>query len=296
MANELILKAPAKVNLYLEVQSKRPDGYHEIISIFQMVSLYDILQFRSLKKENALYLKGSFNIPESKNIITKAVRMFREETGLIRGVQIIVEKRIPQGAGLGGGSSDAAATLSGLNRLAETKLSGKRLLELAASLGSDVPFFLSSAAAFVRGRGEVIEVLKPRSDYFLIIVYPGIEINTEDAYSWYDEQEARSKNGNIRRPRDEIVENYLNQSVGKWYLYNSFQSVLEQRFPQIKSIIRCLKELGADGAGISGSGSAVMGIFSMQKGAERALKELKGTHPMVAMVNPLEKMPYDALE
>ncbi|MBA7671818.1 putative 4-diphosphocytidyl-2-C-methyl-D-erythritol kinase [subsurface metagenome] len=147
MGKALTLKVPAKVNIHLEVLGKRPDGYHEIVSIFQMVSLYDVLQISSLKYENAFHLEGDFNIKESENLITKTVHLFRKRTGLAGGIQIKVRKCIPPGAGLGGGSSNAAATLKGLNLLLAAELSPIRLKSLAAELGSDIPFFLTWPAA-----------------------------------------------------------------------------------------------------------------------------------------------------
>ena len=136
--------SPAKVNLHLEVYPKREDGFHPILSIFQMISLYDEIEIRSLTVSNVCTIDGNFDFPPEENIIWKSWNLFRRETGIRRGVAFSVVKRIPRGAGLGGGSSNAGAALRGLNRLFETGISSRRLAELGSEAGSDVPFFCTA--------------------------------------------------------------------------------------------------------------------------------------------------------
>ena len=154
MRSEARTLAPAKINLHLEIGSRRPDGFHELVSIFQAVNLFDTLLVRVAGGAGEMRLAGEFGFPPSQNIVTRAVEAFRAETGIADGLEVSVDKRIPMGAGLGGGSSDAAATLRCLRALLCPRLPMERMEALAASLGSDVPFFLGAAARAGRGKGR----------------------------------------------------------------------------------------------------------------------------------------------
>jgi 4-diphosphocytidyl-2C-methyl-D-erythritol kinase len=231
MGSALDIDAPAKVNLTLHVGERRADGYHRLISLFQMISLYDRIRIRSLKTDDSYRLEGDCGVPAEENIITRAVELFRRRTGLRRGVRIQVEKNIPLGGGLGGGSSDAAAVLVGLNQLFAGGLDDGGLCSLAAELGSDIPFFLGKAAALVSGRGEIVEPLTPRRDYALVLVYPGFPVDTREAYLWLDARRSeRSGPGGARRgdalqsrPAGpaELKRMYSHTAPASWTLFNS---------------------------------------------------------------------------
>ena len=171
MLQEVSVSAPAKINLHLGVLGARGDGYHDIVSLFQAVSLCDDISVSRGGTDGEIDLRGCSAVPVERNIITAAICGFRRETGLTSGVRVRVEKRIPMAAGLGGGSSDAAATLRCLCALFPDAMSPPAMLSLGAELGSDVPFFLVAAAALVEGRGERVCPVKPRTDYAVVAVH-----------------------------------------------------------------------------------------------------------------------------
>jgi 4-diphosphocytidyl-2-C-methyl-D-erythritol kinase len=303
MGRAVDIVAPAKVNLYLKIGGRRPDGYHQLISLFQMVSLYDHIRIRSLKTEDAYRLDGDFGFPAEENIITRAVRVFRKNTGARRGVRIQVKKGIPLGAGLGGGSSDAAAVLAGLNQMLETGLDPAALRSLAVELGSDIPFFLTAPAAVVRGRGEIVEPVAARSDYALVLVYPGFPVITGEAYRWLDTYRRDSggaqqagQSQDLLEVTDDLKQIYTQARPGEWTLFNSFAPLLKARFPLLEEIITALKKTGAAAAGVSGSGSTIFGLFNLREEARKAARVLKNAYMLVKFVEPLEISPCTGLE
>ena len=295
--DELSCLAPAKVNLYLKVLGRRQDGYHEILSLFQMVSLYDTLNICSLKRKNVLQLEGNFDCSARENLIFQAVEIFRRETGINNGWRIIVEKRIPAGAGLGGGSSDGATTLSALNTLCKSPLRPDQLIKLGFALGSDVPFFLAAPAACIGGRGDQIQPLVPRTDINLVIIYPGFKINTAAAYRWLDIKKLVNpdtfKSGVAA---GKIIKMYRYEPVNRWKLENTFTAAIEERFPQISRLRKELKEIGALYSGLSGSGSTVFAIFDRHSMAERAKSILTGSYALVKNIHALDKIPVGTLK
>ena len=259
-ALNLTVLAPAKVNLHLAVLGRRPDGFHDIESVFLAVDLADTLHFELLERENDVEIvlepgseQCSVPIPLEKNIIFKALSLFKAKTGFSKGLRIKVEKRLPIGGGLGGGSSNAASTLLALNKLAVTALNRDLLLEMGASLGSDVPFFLhETAAALVTGRGEKIEALSPPS-VFLTLVNPGFSSDTAAAYKLLDNKREGKENVQLRPAVKKIAFDLF---------FNDFLPVFEERESSVyNSIISQLIDLGADYANLSGSGSTCFGIF-----------------------------------
>ncbi len=168
----LTVQAPAKLNLTLEVLGKRPDGYHEIRSVLQTISLCDTLRFEL--SETIIFKSETPGWTPEKSLVARAVSLLRETTHTTKGAIIEVAKRIPLVSGLGGDSSDAAATLRGLNKLWRLNLSEEKLLELAARLGSDVPFFLYGGTALAAGRGEVLTPLPPFPHHWVVLVVPDV--------------------------------------------------------------------------------------------------------------------------
>lgn len=287
MGSVRVLAAPAKVNLHLEVLGRRADGFHEILSLFQAVSLCDRLRLRSLKQAEALSVRCTVPIAFEHNIVTAAVRLFRRTTGLSAGVEVSLEKRIPIGAGLGGGSSDAAATLRGLNAMYGHPLEAGRLLQLAARLGSDVPFFLGSSTALVSGRGELLRAIPGRRDYRLVLVWPGFEVATREAYAWLDERQ-RDPAGCGQVSAAELERRYRSLPPAQWGFFNSFQPVVAARYPVIAELTESLRRAGAEPAGVSGCGSAVFGVFVSRRAALRAAARARGVYSRVEVVSPLQ--------
>jgi len=276
---KLTVFAPAKVNLHLAVKNKRPDGFHDIDSVFLTVNFGDTLHFNAIEGKNTVEIAmEGINppLPTEKNIIFRAISLFREKTGFSHGLKITVEKRIPMGGGLGGGSSDAAATLLALNKIAgeDHFCHHKDLLEMAACLGSDVPFFIyKTPAARVTGRGErILPINVP--ELFLVLVSPGFSSDTSTAYKLLDENRVPAQ------PNDEISE-ILKEGIFDEKLYSHFTNDFLSVFPEPESsvyneIIAKLRELGALYANLSGSGSACFGVFADREQARKAVDALRG--------------------
>jgi 4-diphosphocytidyl-2-C-methyl-D-erythritol kinase len=294
MKNTILMHAPAKVNLHLDVGLQRPDGYHSLISLFQAVSLYDTICFHTIGGGRGCDIKGDCPVPPEKNIIKKAYELFMNETGLEEGIEVEIRKAIPEGAGLGGGSSDAAATLICLNHLFNLSVPDQKLANLAVKLGSDVLFFCKAEAAIVKGRGDVVQPVVPRSDFSLVIVYPDFRICTADAYRWLDkERRGKDLSGDFghRFTEEEIIAIYEMGNISTWSFFNSFTPVLGKRFPVFREINDNIRTAGASFTGISGSGSAVFGLFIKSSCAERASVQLKEKYTKVFVVKPLDKKP-----
>jgi 4-diphosphocytidyl-2-C-methyl-D-erythritol kinase len=260
------IKACAKLNLHLEIGPVRPDGFHDLNSLFQLVSLADELTFRVRSGQGA-NIEGGFPFPAEENIIAKACELFFARTGIHAGIDIFVEKNIPMGAGLGGGSSDAAATLRALDALFGTGLSSQELCSLGERLGSDVPFFLSGACALVGGRGERVEAIEGRSDLQAVIVDPRFPVSTKDAYSLWDRSGA--KRSAFALTAGDIRAAYA-KNADEWVFFNSFFPLISAQRPVLVDIREELIEDGALYSEMSGSGSSMFGIFDSALKAEKA--------------------------
>ncbi len=255
----LTLRTPAKINPVLEVLGPRPDGYHELALVFQAVGLYDQLSFQKKEKGIQLLLSGGPKDLEAddSNLIVKAAKLFVTEVLQDKaGVQVTLQKNIPMAAGLGGGSSDAAATLRGLQWLFEAPVSEEKLLDMAARLGSDVPFFLIGGTALGTGRGEKIEPWKDSASLSLVLVKTPEGLSTPAVYRSGKAQltsgeKARSfqnllKKGNVK----DIVSNF----------FNGLEPAAFHLRPDVKRVKERLLEAGALGSLVSGSGPTVFAV------------------------------------
>jgi len=288
MSSSIKLKACAKLNLRLEVLGKRPDGYHDLWSVFHLVTLCDELEFQPLENGRIVLSCNDGHLPvNEKNLAVKAARLLQRSFGSkekggsqddwLPGAKITLTKNIPVGAGLGGGSSDAAAALQGLAELWGLELSGPEFHDLALELGSDVPFFLTGGTALVTGRGENIKPLDWKQTCHFVIVYPGFGVSTAWAY----------KNLKIpltKGPGFSKIINYdlsLGPDHGWWsgFLHNDLEKAVIPSHPQIDQIKQRLVQSGALGALMSGSGSSVFGIFPNAEAARQAASDLKKTWP-----------------
>ncbi|HXX59638.1 MAG TPA: 4-(cytidine 5'-diphospho)-2-C-methyl-D-erythritol kinase [Dehalococcoidales bacterium] len=261
---EFVIKAPAKINLTLEVLGKRPDGFHEIRSVIQTVSLFDILRF---SESNALEISGtSSDFAADKSLISKAVSLVKEISGYCGGVKIIVEKHIPLFSGLGGDSSDAAAVLQGLNRLWDLRWETPRLSEIAARLGSDVGFFLTGGTAVMAGRGEQITPLKllPRHD--VVIVNPALPRQPgKTALAYASLQTANYTDGSFTR---QFINQLYSGQLTPSSLFNTFESVFFNRGSELAAFRDRLLKLGAPNVHLAGSGPALFSILADKIQAE----------------------------
>lgn len=261
MSGAIALEARAKLNLYLDITGRRADGYHLLETVMQSISLADRVEI-TLKAGGISVSCSDSTLPQDgDNIAGKAARLFFEAAGISEGAKIHIEKRIPSGAGMGGGSADAAAVLYGLNVLYEKPLSSERLAELALLCGADVPFCLFGGTKLCRGIGEVMEDLPPIGECFFLVVMPEFTCPTGAAYKKWDSSPL---------PPRGWLEDFLENGIGcPEYMYNVFETLYED--PRIEKIRRrLLIEGGAKGAGLTGSGAAIFGIFPDRKSAQKA--------------------------
>jgi len=286
-STSLILKAPAKINLYLKVLNRRPDGYHEIESAMQKIALFDTLHLSRQGGAISLSCPGS-SIPENRqNLAYRAAEKFCAAAGITAGIRIVLEKNIPVAAGLGGGSSDAAAVLLGLNRLFGADLERQRLLDIGLELGADVPFFLQdSSAAVATGIGEHLEKATAIQDYWIVLVNPGFAVSTKWVYENFPLTScanpfilARGR----KLDRDfRIADPGLFEELG-----NDLEAVTIQRYPEIGHIKKELKKAGASAALMSGSGPTVFGLFAGEAEAQHGfLQCAKDYGDKVFLVRP----------
>ena len=252
--------APSKLNLHLEVYPKRSDGYHPIKSIFQTISLVDDLVVSLSGKSLSCVVECDAMQLPVENTLTKTYRLFCQISGVTAGVHVKLTKRIPSGAGLGGGSSDAATFLLILNKMFDYPLRLNQLEEIANLVGSDVLFFLSGGAAIVTGRGDIVEPIKPREDFCIVVVYPDVHCSTPESYGLVDEYFALGKTVNETTLQD--LEKMYYEPVSEWRFVNTFTNPVATKFPVIFDVMKSLEDLGADYVQMSGSGSTVFGVFS----------------------------------
>jgi 4-diphosphocytidyl-2-C-methyl-D-erythritol kinase len=260
------VRCPAKVNLYLRVVGRRPDGYHELVTVMQPLALADALTV-TLAGEGISLRCDRPDLPlGEENLVWQAARQFQEETGLISGVRLRLSKRIPVAAGLGGGSSDAAGTLLALNKLAGRPLPPDRLHRLASRLGADVPFFLAREPAVGRGTGTQLSpvTLLP---YWYLLVNPGVALSTRWVY----------ENLNLADlPGPPATEAWDPEQPETW-VRNDLGTVALQRFPELAELLTDLSEAGARCQGISGSGPTLFGLFLTREAAHQAGLRLRRT-------------------
>jgi len=274
--------APAKINLTLEVLKRRPDGYHTIRSvIIKLPGLHDVVRVEIDRGPTTIEVSSDTSeIPcDERNICHRIAERYLQATAFEARLSIHIEKKIPVAAGLGGGSSDAAAVLIALNRHFDGALSQQRLSEIAVDVGRDIPFFLSGAnAALASGTGENIARVDCRTPLHVLVVNPCIAIATGAAYEalsaglWFMAREDRADRS--RAMVDALREGALPSMCAS--LYNDFEAVVEPAHPVVKEIKQALRALGAEGASMTGSGSTVFGLFASPArlgAAEHALRE-----------------------
>ena len=273
--DELTLPSFAKINLTLSVHGRRADGYHEIETLLQTISLHDRLTFRALDSGEIELACDAPDIPaDETNLVHRAAVALRERFRVRRGARVEIEKRIPAGGGLGGGSSNAAVALVALAHLWRIETNAGELSEIGAMLGSDVPFFLSGGTALGAGRGELIRPLVDAPHMHLLVVSPFVKVPTAEAYKLLNAP-ALTKVGSA-------VNFYVSHEGADFprplreALTNDFEPAVFRRFPEIERARDALIRAGAEAALLSGSGSSVFGVFDSRDEAERAQEFLRG--------------------
>ncbi len=284
--------SPAKLNFHLHVGDTRPDGFHEILSLFQAVDLYDRMEIFFNENSGSCVIEGDFPCAPEDNLIYKAVTLFRGHTGFTEGVTFQVDKKIPFEAGLGGGSSNAASALKILMKLTGRKVSREQLLEMAAELGSDVPFFFYGGAAAVSGRGEVVESLDPVSGFIMVLAKPeSLGISTAQAYREVDLWRKVNQEKQSYVEKEDMIDQYLHGSPAEWTFYNTFFETFKKQYKPLEFISNLLYDSGAVFTGLSGSGSAVFGIFLTEDKAESAKTRLSEYFPFVERIISINSIP-----
>ena len=258
-------QAPAKVNLTLEVLGKRQDGYHEVASVMQAISLFDTLTFRP--SDEIKVLAEIEDLETQDNLVYRAAVLVKEASGVSAGAEIRLDKQIPLAAGLGGGSSDAAATLLGLDRLWNLGLGEEELKELAAQLGSDVPFFVTGGTALVEGRGERVSNVKTPPTLWLVLAFPDHRLENKTATAYRALSHTDHSDG--RRATDLVKRIEAGAEIGHDTFFNVFDSVAAQIFPGIDGPRSILQEASDRPVHLSGAGPT---LFCRVDGPEQGQK------------------------
>lgn len=269
-------KAYAKINISLDITGRRDDGYHDMLMVMQTVTLCDDVTVELTDGENSSASCNLHFIPcDERNLAVKAANMFFEKLGKKGAAKITLYKRIPVGAGMAGGSSDAAAVLRALNTLYGKPFDRAGLEVLAAEVGSDVAFCISGGTSLASGRGEILSPLPPMPDCYIVISKPDFSISTPELFRKMDSVKLRC-HPDTAGILDALDEKDLLKLARR--MYNVFEDVPDRRFSTITQIKSSLLDYGALGAVMTGTGSAVFGIFSELSSAEKAAEELSKSY------------------
>lgn len=279
--------APAKINLFLDIRGKRSDGYHIVSMVMQSISLYDEITVIATNDGEIKISCSDDKIPiDENNTVYKAVELFFAETEKEnKGIEVRIKKNIPSEAGLGGGSTDAAAVLHALNKMYDTELSCKELAEIGADIGADVPFCVYGGTMTAGGIGTILSPLPDLAECYLVIVKPDIGICTKTAYEKSDLPEFSAIKG-MDKITEAICESNI-KSVAK-NLYNKFEEVMG--LPEVEAIKEKMLEAGALGAAMTGSGSAVFGIFDNDDMRDDCAKKLEDEYEFVYKAEPVSEI------
>jgi 4-diphosphocytidyl-2-C-methyl-D-erythritol kinase len=258
------LLSPAKINLFLHIIGKRPDGYHDLVSLMCCVGLYDIVSLDFGNQSIAITCSHPMVPQNHTNLAYQAAELFLNAINQQTGVSIVIEKHIPVGAGLGGGSSNAATVMQGLNRHYGKPLSRAELVRLGCSMGADVPFFFDQKPALATGMGERLEPYNGLKPFSVVLVYPGFSLSTTEMY--------KIINLGLTKCREKFnLNTFKNQDFDiTKHLCNDFETVADSKHPEIGLIKEALLKQGAVGALMSGSGSSVFGLFCDAAEARKA--------------------------
>ena len=287
--NAVSIRAHARINLDLRVLGARADGFHELRTVFQALALHDLI--RCVPREGPFAIEcSSAGVPlDETNLIWRAAQtLWRSlrRAGAVRDVVVQLDKQIPLQAGLGGGSADAAATLMGLTQAWRVPVKPSQLTDVAAHIGSDVPFFLAGGTALGLGRGEEVYPLADLPRHWIVLLIPGFGVSTSEAYGWYDSERELS-----RAPREP-------QHVpGPWpsraaQMINDLEAPIARHHPEIDQMKAALRRAGALAASMSGSGSTVFGLFQKRRDAVVAAKSLEGSGWRVLLTESLGRGEY----
>ncbi|MGG1550433.1 4-(cytidine 5'-diphospho)-2-C-methyl-D-erythritol kinase [Paenibacillus ferrarius] len=267
-------KAPAKINLSLDVLHKRTDGYHEVEMVMTMVDLADRIEMQELERDTIIISSQAGYIPlDEKNLAFQAARLIKDRYDVKNGVYIHLDKRIPVAAGLAGGSSDAAATLRGLNRLWNLGISMEELQVLGAELGSDVPFCVTGGTALATGRGEKLHPIASPPQCWVVLAKPPINVSTSEIYGKLNAKGIK-QHPSTADVLAAIRDKQFDRLCGS--LGNVLEEVTLELYPEVRHLKECMQRLGADGVLMSGSGPTVFGLVSKEAKVARIYNGLRG--------------------
>ncbi|HET6202315.1 MAG TPA: 4-(cytidine 5'-diphospho)-2-C-methyl-D-erythritol kinase [Planctomycetota bacterium] len=271
-SDRMVVKSPAKVNLFFEVLGQRPDGFHEIVTVIQEVSLFDTLTLE-LRVDPGIRLVCNDPLLNSgkENLVHRAARVFLERLGGSRGVTIHLDKGIPAGAGLGGGSGDAATAMVVLDRLLQSGLGAEELRRASATVGSDCPFFVSGGTALCRGRGEIVEPLAFFPRYHFLLVRPRFEVSTGAVYR-HVALRLRNRDKPVTVPLDDLRSGDLERARAA--IFNRLEEAALELVPDLQEVREALDRCGLKHFRLTGSGSAFFGLFN-------AVAEAQATAAMI---------------
>ncbi|MDD5067696.1 MAG: 4-(cytidine 5'-diphospho)-2-C-methyl-D-erythritol kinase [bacterium] len=275
----MIIRTPAKVNLFLDVIERQSSGFHTLQTILQAVSLFDEITIR--KSANTRVLTSHKGLKGTHNIVEDAVHALKQRYAGVGNFRFDIKKRIPLGAGMAGGSSDAAAALCGINILSGLGLNHQELAGIGKDIGKDIPFFLKGGLQIGRHYGEELEWIKSRPVYYFLIIYPGFGISTKESYQ--DLNPDTFNQGAVRFKK--LVRALKTGDYGsiKANLYNIFEANAFKKKPLLRQIKADLMEAGADNSLMSGTGSAVFGLFRTRIQAEKTKKKLKKNYKNIIL-------------
>jgi len=281
---EISVRAPAKINLSLRVLGTRSDGYHELRTVFQSLALHDTLKVRRSAGAFALASNDPACPADASNLVWRAAEALWDaagRSGAPGGVSVRIIKRIPMAAGLGGGSSDAAAAIRALAKWWRVRLPPAGLRAMAATIGADVPYFLEGGTALGIERGDVLVPMADAPSAWVVLVIPPFGVSTADAYGWFDSD---------RRGHGDPEPGDLRGDEG-----NDLEGPVAARHPEIRRIVRALARAGAFHAAMSGSGSAVFGLFRSRPRAAAAAKALEGRGRTILITRTVDRAKYRRL-
>ncbi len=277
--SKICLKAYAKINIGLNIISKRQNGYHNIETIFQQIDLFDQIILKRTADAGIIIQSDHNHLPTNQdNICHRAVKLIQQTTGFKEGIVIEIKKRIPIGAGLGGGSSDAAAVLMGLKRLWQLQLTKENLLHIALELGTDVPFFLYGGTALASGIGEKLKPITSSFNFYCVLIYPNIEISSTWAYKNFNFSLTKTKKS-IKLAH--IFSQQLDISDLKNLISNDLEEVVFQRYQVLRDIKQLLYLRGASFASMSGSGSTIYGLFKDYTDAVEVMRSIPKPYQLI---------------
>lgn len=278
------VKSFAKINLGIEVLGKRDDGYHDIRTLFQTVNLFDLLTFFSCSRDEIILKGNDDSIPwDGSNLVHRAASLLKETHAVKAGVEIHVTKNIPAGKGLGGGSSNAAMTLLALNKMWGIGLKKKILKDLGALLGADVPYFFEGGLCLGQGKGDILFPQEDLDPFLCVLVLPSLSVSTAAVYKKF-------RSSLTSQVKDSKIIRFLD-SRDLDFLDNELEETVFRTYPQIKAIKDLFQEQGSELTLMSGSGSAVFGLFHQRKKAMNILRKISNEH-MAVLTTTLPRAEY----